>query len=259
MKLNGIETLELCFVVDVTGSMGSFIREAQTKVKSILDSVASKGVNLRVSIVKYRDHCDSQVTKKLSFTTDMDKVQKFIKGFRADGGGDYPEAVLDALQDCANSKFTDNSTRLAILIADAPPHGCDENSKPIKKNYKCKCGKTFFDTVSIVESKALPVYSINVSCHSDTDDAFKIISNFTGGKFFKGGLDSARVIEGIVNNQVKVIKNSEKIVEYVTGEKITDRMTIEELTEAIKHVGIDKNTFVKLYNNLITVGVIKVK
>merc|ERR1711966_257133 len=44
----------------------------------------------------------------------------------ASGGGDGPEAVTSALHDALhNVSWRPNSTKIAVLIADAPPHGLE--------------------------------------------------------------------------------------------------------------------------------------
>ena len=255
MKLNGIETLEICFVVDVTGSMGSFITDAKKNVKDILKAVKHDGIELRVSIVKYRDHCDSYVTKKLSFTTDMDKINKFINGFSAGGGGDWPEAVFDALQDCVENEFTDNSTRMAILVADAPPHVCKEEDDG---NYKCKCGKSFFDTTGKIEAKAMPVYSISIDRNTETTRTFKAISKYTGGECFESGSRATATIKGIVDKQVAKIKQAKAIADYIGDNNITSYLDADGVSKAVKDIGIDKNEFINAYGRLVTAGVLTI-
>ena len=58
----------------------------------------------------------------------MNEIIKFINGLNAQGGGDYPEAVLDGLYEAAKAINWRNSWSTPILryifhIADAPPHG----------------------------------------------------------------------------------------------------------------------------------------
>ncbi|CAF4074903.1 unnamed protein product [Rotaria sp. Silwood2] len=48
----------------------------------------------------------------------------------AQGGGDTPEAVADALHDILKLSWRSEATKICVLISDAPPHGlkqCDDH------------------------------------------------------------------------------------------------------------------------------------
>lgn len=52
-----IDTLDLVFAVDCTGSMGSYIMAAQENIRNIIDGVVrEEQVNVRFGLVCYRDH-----------------------------------------------------------------------------------------------------------------------------------------------------------------------------------------------------------
>ncbi len=46
---------------------------------------------------------------------------------QAQGGGDGPEAVADALHEVVKLSWRPKATKICILISDAPPHGLDPN------------------------------------------------------------------------------------------------------------------------------------
>ncbi len=54
---NALNHVDLCFVVDTTGSMGSFIQAAK---QQLLDTMrllsADSNIDLQVGLVEYRDH-----------------------------------------------------------------------------------------------------------------------------------------------------------------------------------------------------------
>jgi hypothetical protein len=57
-------------------------------------------------------------------TNDIKKVKEYVKKTQPGGGGDFPEAVCCGLHDCLEKlSWRDDSVKVAILIADAPPHG----------------------------------------------------------------------------------------------------------------------------------------
>merc|ERR1711977_619566 len=122
--------LDLVFLCDATGSMGSYIRAAQKNIKSIVQRVATEhAADVRFALVSYRDHPPqdrSYITKVFDFTQDQQAMQAAVDTMSASGGGDGPEAVTAALHVALHDvSWRPNSTKIAVLIADAPPHGLE--------------------------------------------------------------------------------------------------------------------------------------
>jgi hypothetical protein len=121
--------LDLCFLCDATGSMGSYIAAAQQNICAIATKVSvSECANVRFALVSYRDHPpqdSSYVTRVFPFTPDVAEMQQYVSTMSASGGGDGPEAVTAALDDALNLPWRPNATKVAVLIADAPPHGLE--------------------------------------------------------------------------------------------------------------------------------------
>ncbi|KAK0726123.1 hypothetical protein B0H67DRAFT_572374 [Lasiosphaeris hirsuta] len=116
---------DLLFLIDTTGSMGSYIDAAKNQMKSIVDDITDaffKEADLRIGVVSYKDHGDAGHLQHLDFTGDADQVRAFIADLRASGGNDLPEDVLGGLRQALNLSWTHQS-RLIIHITDAPPHG----------------------------------------------------------------------------------------------------------------------------------------
>src|SRR5882762_1922066 len=99
--------IEVCFVLDTTGSMSGLIEGAKQKIWSIANEIiaARPTPEIRVGLVGYRDRGDEYVVKTFSLTNDIDAVYAKLRAFRADGGGDTPESVNEAPphMDYANS------------------------------------------------------------------------------------------------------------------------------------------------------------
>ena len=80
---------------------------------------------MKIALVPYRDRGDSYVTQTFDLTDDIDAVFANLKTFTADGGGDEPESVNEALA-VATSKVSWSKDRdvlkLMFLVGDAPPH-----------------------------------------------------------------------------------------------------------------------------------------
>ncbi|MDO9634140.1 MAG: vWA domain-containing protein [Paludibacter sp.] len=129
-NINGVSDqtnrVEISFIVDATGSMGDELEFLKEDLKSVIDSVKLDDSNLAIytSTVFYRDEGDAYVVRKSEFTNDLNKTIDFIKKQKADGGGDFPEAVHTALNAAINELQWSEvaKTRIAFLVLDAPPH-----------------------------------------------------------------------------------------------------------------------------------------
>lgn len=120
------DDVDVLFVFDATGSMGDELRYLQAEMKDVIARAkdATGGLNIRTGAVVYRDHSDEYVTRISRLTEDIATTQTFIDKQSANGGGDYPEAVPEALMAALNSAGWNESSRARILflILDAPCH-----------------------------------------------------------------------------------------------------------------------------------------
>jgi len=115
------------FCLDTTGSMGGLIEGAKQKIWSISNQIASgkPTPDLKIGLVAYRDKGDAYITQVHDLTADLDAVHAKLKTFQAQGGGDIPEHVNQALFDSVHKvKWSeDNKTmKIIFLVGDAPPH-----------------------------------------------------------------------------------------------------------------------------------------
>lgn len=131
--------VEIALVVDATGSMGDEIEFLKLELYDMLDRVQrlGSGLDVRVGSVFYQDHGDSYVTLTKGFTRDAKDMDEFIGKQQAGGGGDFPEAVEDALDEALTRlKWSSNNTdteKILFLVLDAPPHEEQNNIAKYKK------------------------------------------------------------------------------------------------------------------------------
>src|SRR5215216_3901932 len=119
--------IEVCFVLDTTGSMGGLIEGAKQKIWSIANEMisAQPTPELKLGLIAYRDRGDEYVVKSFSLTDDIDAIYGHLREFQAGGGGDAPESVNEALAEAIHKmRWTGDSKVLKIifLVGDAPPH-----------------------------------------------------------------------------------------------------------------------------------------
>jgi hypothetical protein len=118
--------VEVCFVLDTTGSMQSMIDAAKEKIWFIANEIVaapSKPV-ARFCLIGFRDRGDAYVTRRFDLTADLDAIYRELLAFQADGGGDTPEAVNQALFEAVELTRWSNAPevlRVIFLVGDAPP------------------------------------------------------------------------------------------------------------------------------------------
>jgi Mg-chelatase subunit ChlD len=121
------KAVEVVFVLDTTGSMSGLIAAAKEKIWSIASTMAQadQAPVIRMGLVAYRDRGDAYVTRVVDLSSDLDTMYATLMDFAADGGGDTPESVNEALSDAIDqmSWSQDSSTyKVVFLVGDAPPH-----------------------------------------------------------------------------------------------------------------------------------------
>lgn len=121
------DVLEMCLMLDCTGSMCSWIQRSKETLTGIIKNVCEehKGLTVKVAFVGYRDISDINRFEIHDFDTDLGKVSNFIGRMSATGGGDFPEDVQGAFNKALNLGWSKHSAKQCILICDAPGHGTD--------------------------------------------------------------------------------------------------------------------------------------
>jgi Mg-chelatase subunit ChlD len=119
--------IDLAFCIDTTGSMQNEIDSVKTKTKEIVAKLSGSkpSPDIRVGVVAYRDRGEEYVTKVFPFSDNIDQVVKDISSLKAQGGGDEPEAVNQALHASVSDLAWDKdkkTVKLLFLIGDAGPH-----------------------------------------------------------------------------------------------------------------------------------------
>jgi uncharacterized protein YegL len=119
--------VEVAFVLDTTGSMSGLIEGAKRKIWSIANQLASgqPRPQVRIALIAYRDRGDAYVTRLHPLTDDIDAVYAELQQLAADGGGDTPESVNQALHEAVTRLSWSSDTnvyRAIFLVGDAPPH-----------------------------------------------------------------------------------------------------------------------------------------
>ncbi len=122
-----LNTLDMMFMIDATGSMGDELNYIKRELEDVIDRIretSSDDLRVRLSCNVYRDHGDEYVVRDFPFNESSFEVVGQLRDQWANGGGDTPEAVEDALENAINAHEWSQAARarLLFLVLDAPPH-----------------------------------------------------------------------------------------------------------------------------------------
>ncbi len=170
--------IEVVFILDTTSSMSGLIQAAKEKIWSIATTMASaqQAPDIRMGLVAFRDRGDTYVTRVIDLSQDLDSMYASLMDFKAQGGGDGPESVNQALYDAINriSWSEDDSVyKVAFLIGDAPPH-MDYNND-VK----------FPVTLEMAKRKGIIVNTIQSGQNHSTAPVWKHIAQLGYGEYFQ--------------------------------------------------------------------------
>jgi Mg-chelatase subunit ChlD len=249
-----LNQVDICFVIDTTGSMSGFINAAKQHLLKMISTLgAIAGLDWKIGLVEYRDHPpqdNSFVKRVYPLTSDMKEMEKAINKLAADGGGDSPEAVYDGVQAaCKEMNWRKHSCRFAILVGDAPPHGFELVEKAKENNFTsskidgdhwpngCPCGLTTKSITSLAEETRVTLYSISMSACKFTAGAFTEMAVGTGGNFTQSNKanDVLNHINVLLDNEFKNILFDGLVLDLttknplITAQEISDRLACPRL------------------------------
>lgn len=167
--------VQIAFVVDATGSMGDELEFLKMDLKKVINEVQKTNTQLKISTatVFYRDEGDEYVVKHSPFTEDINQTTEFISQQRADGGGDFPEAVDKALVQLNQLQWQPEArTRIAFLVLDAPPHNKPAVISSIQYSVK---------TAAASGIKLIPVVASGID--KTTEFLMRFIAMYTNGTY----------------------------------------------------------------------------
>lgn len=119
--------LDLVLVMDATSSMLPMVNEARAGVDALILFMSELSRTMRLAFIAYRDHDNKPVWEGERFTDNINTIREFLFKLRITGGADLPEAVCDGVCACRELNWRKDSTRMIVLIGDAPPHAEDES------------------------------------------------------------------------------------------------------------------------------------
>ncbi|MDR3213163.1 MAG: VWA domain-containing protein [Azoarcus sp.] len=188
MPVSG-QIVEVVFVLDTTGSMTGLIEGAKRKIWSIANAIVDQNPDaaIRIGLVGYRDIGDDYVTRVYPLTTDIQGIYGKLLDFRANGGGDTPESVNEAL-DAALLKqgWTPSGagrvSRVIFLVGDAPPH----MDYPQDRKYP--------EIIREARQKSIIVNAVQAGDLSQTRKIWQEIARLGAGEYIAIPQDGGRIV-----------------------------------------------------------------
>jgi Mg-chelatase subunit ChlD len=178
--------IEVVFVLDTTGSMSSLIQSAKEKIWAIANTLATADTTpeIRMGLVGYRDRHDAYVTKFTQLTRDLDAMYGQLMGYQAQGGGDGPESVNQALHEAVTKtqwSTSGNVYKVVFLVGDYPPH----------MDYRDDVKYT--DTCKLASKNGIIINTILCGNNNETVKYWTEIAKLAEGRFFRVQQDGGAV------------------------------------------------------------------
>ena len=170
--------IEVVFVLDTTGSMSGLIDAAKEKIWSIASTMASAQTapNIKMGLVVYRDRGDAYITQNVTLSNDLDSMYAQLMDFKADGGGDTPESVNQALYDAVHNMgwSQDQKTyKVIFLVGDAPAHM--DYQDDVK----------YPETMAIAQQKGIIINTIQAGQDTATTANWQRVASLGNGNYFQ--------------------------------------------------------------------------
>lgn len=167
--------LDIVFAIDATGSMADEIEKLKSSMRAVADQIARlpSQPDLCFGLVAYRDRGDEFFVRGADLTHDLGAFQSVLARLRAGGGGDYPEAMNEALHTAVHriAWRGEGTARIVILLADAPPH--------------LDYGAPHYDhDLRAAQARGVKVFSVGASGLDRRGElVMRQAAQFTGGRF----------------------------------------------------------------------------
>lgn len=176
--------LDVVFAIDATGSMADEIDKLKTSMRAVADQIARlpSRPDLCFGLVAYRDRGDEFFVRGADLTSDLGAFQDVLGRLRAGGGGDYPEAMNEALHTAVHriAWRGEGTARIVILLADAPPH--------------LDYGAPHYDhDLRAAQARGIKVFGVGASgLDRQGEVILRQMAQFTGGRFVFLTYDQAK-------------------------------------------------------------------
>lgn len=181
-KVKGV--CDIVFLLDATGSMQPAIDDLKKNIKLFFKTLSDGDDNgstvvkdWRARVIGYRDvKADSEWFISNPFTRDIGEIENQLDRLEADGGGDEPESLLDALYKVAKFgstpkmaqeedpemwRYRSEAARIVIVFSDASFHPTTSLAEAPKLDWK------EIANLIMQEKIRLSIYAPQMDCYDN--------------------------------------------------------------------------------------------
>ncbi|CEH16437.1 hypothetical protein UM01098.1 [Ceraceosorus bombacis] len=236
--------------------MGSYIASATKNIETISEEIIrsehlSAPSALRIGLIAYRDHPPQDhtyIVKNFGFTESIDVIKANLGTLYASGGGDGPEAVTAAMKAALDLDWRPEATRLAVLIADAPPHGIGEYGDGFTQG-----SPDGFDPLQVARAMAasgIPLFMVAcepaLSGYQHAADFYQGLVRITGGQLLP--LTTASLLAPVIIGAAGECMSLDRLHREI-GDQVAQRIAQMSLDNPAENDVMDSVTR-DLYNSL---------
>lgn len=220
--------LDIMLVIDTTGSMSDELSYLATEFHDIVSSVTAQhpNIDMRFGLTVYRDEGDMYVVKPFDFVSSINQMQNQLGQQSSGGGGDYPEAMEQAMQEALQAQWRKgNVARLLFLVADAPPH--DENLS------------TMLEQVRSAKQMGIKIYPLAASGVADVAEyIMRVAGIITQGRYLfltdDSGVGGSHATP---SSRCYIVTRLDQLISRVIASELAGQRIEPSETEIIRTVG----------------------
>ncbi len=194
--------VDIMLIVDATGSMSDEINYLKNELLDVLNRADNQiSGEMRFASIFYRDFGDDYVTKASPFTTTKATIVNFVSAQSAGGGGDFPEAVEEALKTAMQQSWSTNAkAKIIFLIADAPSHETPQILATLK------------DQIKDAASRGIMIIPVTASgIDKSTEFLYRFMAQATNSTYTfltnNSGIGNNHITPTVGNYQVEFLNN----------------------------------------------------
>ncbi len=202
--------LDLCFVMDATGSMGRYMKATGQALETFARRLSNQATkpDMAYSLVLYRDHkphdthaIDEGHIQCFPFSNNIELLQQALHNAKAEGGGgDGPEAVADGLYNACYHpamRWREQARKMIFLVGDAAPHGFHHPRDNYPKGCPCENLRgNLLTTVRTARQRGIVFFCLGIGDSVYMHRSFEQIAEQGGGQYASIG-DEITLIEHI--------------------------------------------------------------
>lgn len=118
---NDNQSIDISLVLDTTGSMEKVFDNLKKNLVDDIYKTFSKN-KININFVFFKDYGERYLYNITSFTSNKKEIQSYLDSEYVEGGGDFPEAINEAIfASLTRSNWSSNS-KLIIVLTDSMPH-----------------------------------------------------------------------------------------------------------------------------------------